>query len=420
MNETAIRAEGIGKKYKILHNEGNASDSLIDAFTGGISKMFRNHGRRSKEEFWALRDINFEISKGDRVGIIGRNGAGKSTLLKILSRIVHPSTGSLEYHGRMASLLEVGTGFHGDLTGRENIFLNGSILGMSRHEIASKFDEIVAFSEISQFVDTPVKRYSSGMYVRLAFAVAAHIDPEILVVDEVLAVGDSAFQKKCLGKMKEISEGRGRTILFVSHNLAAVQNLCNKSMVIEKGKVTCPLTDTESAVKHYLKEVVEVTGSDLSRRTDRSGEGLFRFDRIVLKDSKGDVIPVAQSGADLVLEVSYTIGSETMSNVTVAITVYTDEGREMFTLANGISGSEFAQLGRNQVMQCRVNRFPLSEGSYVCNIIAYKDGVIQDYIRQAYILTVEPGDFFGSGRSLPPEHRECFLVPHEWTIERRH
>ena len=202
------------------------------------------------EEFWALKDVNFEIKKGDKVGIIGRNGAGKSTLLKVLSRITEPTTGKIHINGRIASLLEVGTGFHPELTGRENIFLNGAILGMSRAEIKAKFDEIVAFAEVEKFLDTPVKRYSSGMYVRLAFSVAAHLEPEILVVDEVLAVGDAEFQKKCLGKMGEVSE-EGRTILFVSHNMEAILGLCNKAILLKNGKISY-MGDTEDAIQKYL------------------------------------------------------------------------------------------------------------------------------------------------------------------------
>jgi lipopolysaccharide transport system ATP-binding protein len=252
MSETVIKVEGISKKYELLHAGKNSGDSLVTAFTKGIAGLFsRDRDGSSKEEFWALRDINFEVKQGDRVGIIGRNGAGKSTLLKVLSRIVRPTSGRIEFNGRMASLLEVGTGFHGDLTGRENIYLNGSILGMSTKEINTKFDEIVAFSEIEKFLDTPVKRYSSGMYVRLAFGVAAHLDPEILIVDEVLAVGDVAFQKKCLGKMREIS-GTGKTILFVSHNMAAIQNLCNKGIILKNGCVDFPLQDIAPVIKRYM------------------------------------------------------------------------------------------------------------------------------------------------------------------------
>ncbi|HOZ86518.1 MAG TPA: polysaccharide ABC transporter ATP-binding protein [Bacteroidia bacterium] len=253
MSQPIIKAEGIGKKYEIFHQGKASSDSLVGAISGGLKNMFRSgNNLSSHEDFWAVKDISFDINKGDRVGIVGRNGAGKSTLLKILSRIVKPTTGRIEFEGRMASLLEVGTGFHGDLTGRENIYLNGSILGMSNHEIKSRFDEIVAFSEVEQFLDTPVKRYSSGMYVRLAFAVAAHLEPEILIVDEVLAVGDAQFQSKCLGKMEDVSSKEGRTILFVSHNMQAVQKLCNTGIYLQKGRLI-EKNSIDKIVNRYLQ-----------------------------------------------------------------------------------------------------------------------------------------------------------------------
>ncbi|MBK6989944.1 MAG: ABC transporter ATP-binding protein [Bacteroidetes bacterium] len=233
----AIRVENLTKKYILRHEGGQKYVALRDVLTGSVKKAIKGEiTLPSKEEFYALNNVSFELQQGERVGIIGRNGAGKSTLLKVLSRITEPTSGRISIKGRVASLLEVGTGFHPELTGRENIFLNGSILGMSKREIQSKFDEIVAFAEVERFLDTPVKRYSSGMYVRLAFAVAAHLEPEILIVDEVLAVGDSEFQKKCLGKMQDVSSS-GRTVLFVSHNMAAIQNLCDKAIFLKKGEV---------------------------------------------------------------------------------------------------------------------------------------------------------------------------------------
>jgi lipopolysaccharide transport system ATP-binding protein len=267
MSEAIISVEGLGKKYRISHQRQNGMryKSLRDVIAEKATRLFRGRetetGDRkpeaggqtepssdlrppSSEDFWALRDVSFEVKQGDVVGIIGRNGAGKSTLLKILSRITEPTEGEVRIKGRVASLLEVGTGFHPELTGRENVFLNGAILGMSRVEIRQKFDEIVAFAEVEKFLDTPVKRYSSGMYVRLAFAVAAHLEPEILVVDEVLAVGDGQFQQKCLGKMQEVSQG-GRTVLFVSHNMLAVQKLCGRGLLLESGhlKLSGPVKD---------------------------------------------------------------------------------------------------------------------------------------------------------------------------------
>jgi lipopolysaccharide transport system ATP-binding protein len=235
-----IKVENLSKQYVLSHETQERYTALRDVITNKAKKLLlldlKKQKKRSTEVFWALKDVNFDINQGDRVGIIGRNGAGKSTLLKILSRITEPTSGRISLKGRVASLLEVGTGFHPELTGRENIFLNGAILGMNRNEIRKKFDEIVDFAEVEKFLDTPVKRYSSGMYVRLAFAVAAHLEPEILVVDEVLAVGDAKFQKKCLGKMEDVSKKEGRTVLFVSHNMSAIKTLCTSAIVLHKGE----------------------------------------------------------------------------------------------------------------------------------------------------------------------------------------
>lgn len=262
---TVISVENLAKKYTLSHQQKGDNGSLREVITNGISSFgnrFLKPFRRSLapcplphdpavEDFWALKDVSFEVKQGDRIGIIGRNGAGKSTLLKILSRITEPTTGSVRIKGRVASLLEVGTGFHPELTGRENIYLNGAILGMGKEEIRRKFDEIVAFAEIEKFLDTPVKRYSSGMYVRLAFAVAAHLEPEILIVDEVLAVGDAQFQKKCLGKMEEVGS-QGRTVLFVSHNMSAVKSLCSRSVLLQNGRLVFDGV-TVVAVNQYLQ-----------------------------------------------------------------------------------------------------------------------------------------------------------------------
>lgn len=255
MAEPVISVSGLGKRYVIGHEARHDTlrDALAHGAVGALRRLFRRAPARTTEEFWALRDVSFEVNQGDVVGIIGRNGAGKSTLLKILSRITEPTTGSVRLRGRVASLLEVGTGFHPELSGRENIYLNGAILGMSRAEIARKFDEIVAFAEVERFLDTPVKHYSSGMYVRLAFAVAAHLEPEILIVDEVLAVGDSQFQQKCLGKMESIARTGGRTVLFVSHNIGAITRLCSRALLLDcgavrgKGNVTAVVSQHVSA-----------------------------------------------------------------------------------------------------------------------------------------------------------------------------
>lgn len=298
-SDVIIRVDGLGKKYFLHHEHRESYTSLRDV----VSRKFKSTGRLlnpftlagqlrkaerqtthervgSEEAFWALKDVSFEIRRGDRVGIIGRNGAGKSTLLKILSRITEPTTGRVEIRGRVASLLEVGTGFHPELTGRENIYLNGAILGMTRREIRSKFDEIVDFAEVDKFLDTPVKRYSSGMYVRLAFSVAAHLEPEILVVDEVLAVGDANFQKKCLGKMQDVADSEGRTVLFVSHNMIAVKQLCNLALAMKEGSVTMR-GEPQKIIDDYLSEgLSELYDIEWSKPSQRPGDDWFRIRRV--------------------------------------------------------------------------------------------------------------------------------------------
>ncbi len=257
MSDIAVSVENLSKSFTIPHKRNGSvghrtlHDDLMSLPRRLLSRFGRN-GRSTSETIWALKDLSFEIKKGELVGIIGPNGGGKSTLLKILARITEPTSGTADIYGRVGALLEVGTGFHPDLTGRENVFMNGAILGMSRTEIKSKFDEIVAFAEIEKFLDTPVKRYSSGMYVRLAFAVAAHLEPEILLVDEVLAVGDAEFQKKCLGKMDEVSHREGRTVLFVSHNMAAIRNLCGRALLLQSGRMSF-LGETDTAIEQYLR-----------------------------------------------------------------------------------------------------------------------------------------------------------------------
>jgi lipopolysaccharide transport system ATP-binding protein len=272
MSDTIIKVEGLSKKYIISHEGKEYYTAIRDVITRRAKGMLKKKPaqRVTKEEFWALKDVNFEIKKGDAVGIIGRNGAGKSTLLKILSRITEPTQGRIEINGRVASLLEVGTGFHPELTGRENIFLNGAILGMSRVEIKRKFDEIVDFSGVEKFLDTPVKRYSSGMYVRLAFAVAAHLEQEILVVDEVLAVGDAEFQKKCLGKMEQVSKGEGRTVLFVSHNMLAIKSLCNSSILMNKGTI-----QQIGGIQEVIETYINVNSLNSSALIEKEKDGFI-------------------------------------------------------------------------------------------------------------------------------------------------
>src|SRR6187399_2041061 len=314
MAESVIKAEGLGKKYII----GHQGTKGYKTFREQVLQHVHNFYSRTKklvrgqevlegdevEEFWALKDLNFEIKKGDRVGIIGKNGAGKSTLLKMLSRITEPTTGKVFIKGRVASLLEVGTGFHPELTGRENIFLNGAIMGMSRMEIKRKFDEIVDFSGVEKFLDTPVKRYSSGMYVRLAFAIAAHLEPEILVVDEVLAVGDAQFQKKCLGKMEDVSKQQGRTVLFVSHNTGIVSQLCNKAMLLDRGRVVMT-GKTNGVIDHYINQFDD--GTSAIKKERREGENQFTL--VHMTDAEGGKRTEYRFDEEVVVSVELFLGA---------------------------------------------------------------------------------------------------------------
>src|ERR1035437_1303807 len=342
MSDIVIKVENLGKKYIISHQTDQRYVTLRDVIANKAKQAAKllnpNHYRNSNhidpsiEEFWALKDINFEVNQGDRIGIIGRNGAGKSTLLKILSRITEPTTGSVKIKGRVASLLEVGTGFHPELTGRENIYLNGGILGMSRIEIRKKFDEIVDFAEVEKFLDTPVKRYSSGMYVRLAFAVAAHLEPEILVVDEVLSVGDAEFQKKCLGKMEDVSKNEGRTVLFVSHDLGAVNKLCDKTILLKDG-ILENIDYTSKIISQYLKISVVTSQKYFSKNAD--GKKIY-FMEIFLTDINGNVKNEFIHDEEICINFELVI-SEIDKNANVFLMVLDKWKRRIFgTESNGI------------------------------------------------------------------------------------
>jgi lipopolysaccharide transport system ATP-binding protein len=290
MSDVAIRIEGLGKKYRIRHQQPERYVALRDVITEKVHSIFRPRAAAGTssavEDFWALKDVSFEVKRGEVIGIIGRNGAGKSTLLKVISRITEPNEGRIELNGRVASMLEVGTGFHPELTGRENIFLNGAILGMRYAEIKQRFDEIVAFADVENFLDTPVKRFSSGMYLRLAFAVAAHLETENLIVDEVLAVGDAEFQKKCLGKMSEVAQG-GRTVLFVSHNMGAIRRLTQRCILLEQGrmKLDAPVQD---AIDHYLTQAAEgLAGGIFVREKPRPEDRPFYVHRVTTRREPG-------------------------------------------------------------------------------------------------------------------------------------
>jgi lipopolysaccharide transport system ATP-binding protein len=405
-----IEAEHISKKYIIRHEQAERYKTL----SGALTNLAKSVRQSSKEEFWALNDISFEIKQGERVGIIGRNGAGKSTLLKVLSRIVTPTSGRVEITGRVASLLEVGTGFHPELSGRENIFLNGSILGMSKREIQSKFDEIVDFAEVEKFLDTPVKRYSSGMYVRLAFAVAAHLEPEILIVDEVLAVGDAAFQKKCLGKMKDVT-GQGRTLLFVSHNMAAIQNLCSTCLYMKGGSLITQ-GKTEDVIPIYLRASLDTQHTEIADRSDRSGSGAVRFLSFTLRDSEGKTVHTAQCGEVCHIDIGFKAKSD-LSNLSIAVGVDDDFGQRVAHFSNETTGQLFEKVGMNDsTVRLTIPHMPLKRGVYSVTLFASTNGEIADWIQEAAVLNVEDGDFFRTGK-LPPDGQASVLIDHSFVLK---
>lgn len=412
-----IRVESISKKYRLGGRRAAGPTTLRETIVGAARAplaVFRRSGGAGAGTLWALRDVSFEIGPGEVVGVIGRNGAGKSTLLKILSRITEPTSGRAELYGRASSLLEVGTGFHPELSGRENIYLNGAILGMTRREIRRRFDEIVAFAEVEHFIDTPVKHYSSGMHTRLAFAVAAHLEPEILIVDEVLAVGDAQFQKKCLGKMGDVAK-EGRTILFVSHNMAAVANLCRRGLLLEQGRVVFAGTQTE-AVARYLASNNAV-GRSLRDRSERAGSGEMRVVAVEVRDSAGRALDVAASGQDVEICLRYEAAPGFNStNVIAGLCVKTQFDAPVFLQHNRLTRDEWGTLTPRGAFVCRLPRLPLPPASYRITYSLMLNGEYLDAMEDACELTVIEGDFYGSGE-VPPATHGCCLVDARWRLE---
>lgn len=375
MANPIIHVENLSKRFVISHEERERYTSLRDVLASQAKKVLTLGRSGTKkalthEEFWALKDINFEIGQGDRVGIIGRNGAGKSTLLKILSRITEPTNGRITMNGRVASLLEVGTGFHQELSGRENIFLNGAILGMSRAEIRKKFDEIVAFAEIEKFLDTPVKRYSSGMYVRLAFAVAAHLEPEILIVDEVLAVGDAQFQKKCLGKMEEVSKNEGRTVLFVSHNMGIVAQLCKTAIYLKEGQII-EINKAKEVINNYILHSVKrenVYIADDSRKSNQ----IF-IQSLKTLDRQDEVIDTYQFDESIILDLILVV-KETNPSVKISITLQNSIGDYISTIACNLS--DFERRGDQVRIKMKLASGIIAPNSYAFRIAAFIPNVV--------------------------------------------
>ncbi len=414
MGDVAIRVEKLGKQYRIgARQPGYRTfrEALIDGLTAPVKRLRGLSPNGEDRMIWALRDVSFDVKQGEVLGIIGRNGAGKTTLLKILSRITEPTEGCAEIQGRVGSLLEVGTGFHPELTGRENIYLNGAILGMKRSEIHLKFDEIVAFAEIEQFIDTPVKHYSSGMYMRLAFAVAAHLEPDILLIDEVLAVGDAAFQRKCLGKIGGVAK-EGRTVMFVSHNMRAVQNLCGVAHLVDQGRIMAS-GSVNDVVERYMRTESDSGCNALSGRRDRRGDGRLVFvDFSILGAAQTNTTVVCGRPTGFVIRYQ---GTPPLRNVHISIGFYTHLGEGVLYLSNDLIGKGLDDLAPTGAHICRFEKLPLLPGTYTVNLYCTVDGILADWVIDATRIHVAEGDYFGTGQ-LPPKGYGYVVVPHEWEV----
>ena len=417
MSDIVIKAENLGKHYVIGHQaERGGYTALRDV----LMQNARTFWRKTKdlatgkpiiqgdmmEEVWALKDVSFEILRGEAVGIIGRNGAGKSTLLKVLSRITDPTTGRLTIKGRVASLLEVGTGFHPELSGRENIYLNGTILGMTRLEIREKFDEIVAFAEVEKYLDTPVKRYSSGMHVRLAFAVAAHLEPEILVVDEVLAVGDAAFQKKCLGKMGDVTH-EGRTVLFVSHNMAAILSLCSEAIWLDTGKILHH-GSTKETIELYMQSAVSEKDIPLIERKDRGGNGDVLLTSISVENaSVRENDKIIRCTDRLRIQVGYR-AKKNLRSPRFLISINDHTNASIYFLDSDVPGGLPEELPPVGLISCVTGPINITPGQCYLNVAVKSSNVLADHVQHAYNLTVEAEDFYGTGKLPFRENSLCF------------
>jgi lipopolysaccharide transport system ATP-binding protein len=421
----SIRIENLSKQYSIGVSRGRGvrtfREAMVDA-TSAPWKRLRSRWARmnddasgagsSENTIWALKDVCLQVEAGDVVGIIGRNGSGKSTLLKILSRVTRPTSGRAKLHGRVGSLLEVGTGFHSELTGRENIYLNGAILGMTRKDIARKFDEIVEFAGISQFLDTPCKHYSSGMYVRLAFAVAAHLETEILFIDEVLAVGDVVFQRKCLSKIGNLIRC-GRTVLFVSHNMATVQNLCKNALFLANGRVVSS-GDCASVLADYMATTRTASDGATNLASYREPGKLNVFRKIVTLDEEGFPIGHFLSGSALNVEIEYhspvPLRSPSVTMIFEAMT-----GERLFSIQTLAQHGYIQHLPQRGTLRCHVPVLPLIQGIYYMTFLFGSQGNQIDYLERPISITVDPADFFKTG-NVPPEHQGRFLVEARWQL----
>jgi lipopolysaccharide transport system ATP-binding protein len=418
MNNIVLKAENLGKRY-VIGAARIRYPTLREALASSIKRLSTPKNRRNEtgNTFWALRDISFDIQQGEVVGIIGRNGAGKSTLLKLFAHITEPSEGRVSLDGRVGSLLEVGTGFHPELTGRDNIYMNGAILGMRRTEIDRKFDEIIAFAEIEKFLDTPVKRYSSGMYVRLAFAVAAHLEPEILLVDEVLAVGDAQFQKKCLGKMSDVARG-GRTVLFVSHNMAAIQNLCTKAFLLDAGRLVTH-GDVKDVVSEYLltfsAQIADASSDLRSLKRSASIPGVLVEGHLNGKPMVGHHLLPSESHLKFDLNIEL---PEAINRASMCIYLEDIFGIKIYGVVSRLSLKVIHLDPGRYSINCELDKLPLIPGQYYLGIEFYAGNQALDWLDRIATLDIEPGDIYGTGE-LPASSNGYFLAHSDWKIEKQ-
>lgn len=402
MDKTAIQIQGLSKTYQRGKIRRGDIRSSLSSWWSGWGK--------TKEEFFALNNINLTIHQGDVVGIVGPNGAGKSTLLKLLSRITFPTHGRITIHGTLSSMLEVGTGFHPELTGRENIYLNGAIIGMRRDEVSRKLESIVEFSGLAPFLDTPVKHYSSGMYVRLAFAVASHLEPDILLIDEVLAVGDQEFRKKCMDKLLDVS-GQGRTIIMVSHQMAYLRDLCHTGVYLHGGQVLYQGT-MDDTINHYINHLGETRQTEVQKRTDRRGSGSVRIVAFDLQDAQGYSLHALTAGQALHIRLDLESKQE-VYNVVVQLEFYDMYGQLCFVADNTISNSSIAKIHGRQSIACHIPRLPLNTNMYFLNATVYVTNQLADEILNIASVDVEAGPFYTTGKL--PSSNKGFLVDYTWT-----
>lgn len=421
MGRLAVQVEQISKRYQIGGKREpytTLRETIVAALRSTLqwlpSRRLPSQLQNGSQRFWALRDVSFEVEQGEVLGIVGRNGAGKSTLLKVLAHVTYPSSGRAVVYGRVGSLLEVGTGFHPELSGRENIFLNGAILGMKRAEILRKYDEIVAFAEVEQFLETPVKRYSSGMYMRLAFAIAAHLQPDILLVDEVLAVGDTAFQKKCLGKMEHVAK-EGRTVLFVSHNMPAITSLCTRALLLEGGRIVDEGRPA-AIVSRYLEAELKTSSIPLDQRQNRAGDGSARITALHIESTDPD--RVIRAGSCLKITLEYQ-SDMPVQHPQFLINIHDHMDMGIYLLHNEFTGGLPKTLPPGGSVTCLTEPINLTPGRCFVHLELLKGNVRADYIDHAGYFDVEADDIFGTGM-IPPRDWVMGILKHQWWLNDTH